>query len=154
MPIANCCVFPRNRLGFCDGRTAASKRRGTLAGTASCCSLVIVISSIILGIAAIPFIYYCIALYSSWRYFSAADRIPDRSFTPPVSNLKPMRGVDPDAYENLASFCRQDYPEYEMVLCVDEDDEVVMPLCGASPARLPAADYSCSVWLRPDRHQR
>ncbi len=86
------------------------------------------IPSIILGIAAIPFIYYLIALFSSWRYFQTADPQPNRSNTPPVSNLKPMRGVDPDAYENLASFCRQDYPEYEIVLCVDDDDEVVMPL--------------------------
>ena len=65
-----------------------------------------------------------------------------------------MRGVDPDAYENLASFCRQDYPEYEMVLCVDEDDEVVMPLVERLAARFPAADYSCAVRLRPDRDQR
>lgn len=81
-----------------------------------------------MGIAAIPFIYYLIALFSSWRYFRQPDAPPDPSYAPPVSILKPIRGLDPDAYENLASFCRQDYPEYEMIFCVDPEDDTVRPV--------------------------
>jgi ceramide glucosyltransferase len=81
---------------------------------------------IFLGIAAIPFIYYLIAIYSSWRYFRQASRAVDPSFTPPISNLKPIRGLDPEAYENLASFCVQDYPDYEIVFCIDADDTAVV----------------------------
>lgn len=85
---------------------------------------------VFLGVAAIPFIYYLIAIYSSWRFFRQPLKVnaPDIAFTPPVSNLKPVRGLDPDAYENLASFCRQDYPEYELLLCVDASDAGVVPV--------------------------
>jgi ceramide glucosyltransferase len=89
-------------------------------------------SGIFLAIAAIPFIYYCIAVFSSWRYFGqpkyGAGNLPDASFTPPVSILKPIRGLDPDARENLASFCRLDYPEFEIVFCVDPEDAAVLAL--------------------------
>jgi len=83
----------------------------------------------LLCIAAIPFIYYVIALFSAWRFFSrSADQASAKStFTPPVSILKPVRGLDPDAYDNFASFCRQDYPEYEIVFCVGDRSDPVLP---------------------------
>jgi ceramide glucosyltransferase len=85
---------------------------------------------VLLGIAAIPVIYYALALFSSARFFAA--RRPARSetisFEPPISNLKPVRGLDPDAYENFASFCRQDYPNYEVLFCVGDDTDPVLPV--------------------------
>ena len=63
------------------------------------------VTTILLIVAALPFIYYLIALYSSWQFF----KLPTfrNHFTPPVSILKAVRGLDPDAYENFASFCRR-----------------------------------------------
>jgi len=82
----------------------------------------------LLGTAAIPFIYYGIALFSCWRFFRRPRRQNGARFTPPVSILKPIRGLDPEAYENFASFCRQDYPEYELLFCVGSEDDSALPL--------------------------
>jgi ceramide glucosyltransferase len=85
----------------------------------------------LLAIATFPFIYYLLVLYSSWRFFRrpvmpAGPRLG--GFTPPVSNLKPIRGIDPEGYENFASFCRQDYPDYELLFCVGKKDDPVVPV--------------------------
>jgi len=79
---------------------------------------------IVLSVAALPGIYYLLAIYSAARYFRVArhENPPNTDFTPPISCLKPIRGLDEDAYENYASFCHQDYPEYEILFCVDPDD--------------------------------
>jgi ceramide glucosyltransferase len=102
--------------------TSAETDSGSQDGTMPLTTIVY----IALGFASFPFIYYLIALYSSWRFFREARRaVGASSFTPPVSLLKPVKGLDPEAYENFASFCRQDYPLYEILFCVDPDDEAV-----------------------------
>ena len=78
----------------------------------------------VLGMATFPFFYYLIALYSSWRFFRRPAR-SNPNFTPPVSILKPVKGLDPNAYQNFASYCTQDYPNYEVVFCVDQNDPAV-----------------------------
>ena len=85
---------------------------------------------VILVIAGIPFIYYLIALYSSWQFFrkKAPRRPSNAGFTPPLSILKPIRGLDPDSYENFAGFCRQDYPDYELLFCVGDESDPAVPI--------------------------
>jgi ceramide glucosyltransferase len=74
-----------------------------------------------------PFVYYVLVLYSSWRFFSQPKPTTRNVFTPPVSILKPIRGLDPEAYQNFSSFCSQDYPKYEILFCAGQADDPVIP---------------------------
>jgi len=78
--------------------------------------------------ALAPLLYYCAAIYAGFSFFHSRknSNVVDRSFAPPVSILKPVRGIDCEAYENFASMCRIDYAEYEIVFAVaDVADPVI-----------------------------
>jgi ceramide glucosyltransferase len=74
----------------------------------------------------------CFLVYYFFRIESRPDSLPgggeDAGFIPPVSVLKPVRGVDWQAYQNFASFCRQDYPTYELLFAVADPQDPVIPL--------------------------
>ncbi len=82
---------------------------------------------LVLAVALSPLVYYLIAIFASLRFFSRR-LLPNTDFTPPISILKPVRGLDEDAYENFASFCRQDYPDYELLFCVGSSDDPNVPV--------------------------
>lgn len=82
----------------------------------------------VLVAALAPLAYYVIATYCGWSYFRASREASWGALEskPPVSILKPVCGLDREAYENFASFCRLDYPEYEILFGVtDENDPVI-----------------------------
>jgi len=82
----------------------------------------------LLLLAAAPLGYYAAATLAALRFFrrERAKKIPE--FAPPASLLKPVRGVDFGSAENFASFCRQTYPEYEILFAVNDDADPAVPL--------------------------
>lgn len=47
---------------------------------------------------------------------------------PRVCVLKPLYGAEPGLYESLASFCDQDYPDFEIVFCLHDESDAAAPI--------------------------
>jgi ceramide glucosyltransferase len=84
--------------------------------------------ALVLLLAVAPLVYYVAAILAALRFFRRERPRVLPNYAPPVSLLKPVRGVDFGSYENFVSFCRQDYPEYEILFAVNEESNPAVPL--------------------------
>jgi len=88
-------------------------------------------SAVFLGLALLGVIRF---RADARKQFSS---IPDDAGLPPVSVLKPVHGLEAQLKENIESFFRQDYPDYEILFAADEADdaalEVVREVCARYP---------------------
>jgi ceramide glucosyltransferase len=82
---------------------------------------------VLLIAAAVPLIYYVLAIVAALRFFRGHIS-PPRDFAPPVSILKPVRGLDRQSYANYASFCNLDYPDYEILFNVADEHDPAIPV--------------------------
>src|SRR2546423_13919349 len=91
-----------------------------------------------LGVSLVcSWVYYLLCLDSARIWKSRAATLPNaQHLTPAVSILKPLRGSDPEQLANFESFCRQEYPSYEILFgALDADDP------GLDSARRVAASF-------------
>jgi ceramide glucosyltransferase len=82
----------------------------------------------VLLLAAAPLVYYALATLAAWRFFRRERVRVLPEHTPPISVLKPVRGAGFGSYENFASFCRQDYANYEILFAVNDGQDPAVPL--------------------------
>lgn len=88
-------------------------------------------------------IYQLLSLYAVRAFFARGTKTSDS--LPPVSIIKPLKGFDSRLYENLASFCRLQYPEYQIVLAVASHDDPAVAVVNRLMAAFPATDIVLSI---------
>ena len=91
----------------------------------------------VLLLALAPLFYYVLATLAALRFFERERARKFPNYTPPVSVLKPVLGVDFGSYENFASFCRQEYPDYEILFAVNDDEDAAVPVIRRIIAEFP-----------------
>jgi ceramide glucosyltransferase len=82
--------------------------------------------------------------------------IPDDAYLPPVSVLKPVHGLEARLKENIESFFRQDYPDYEILFAADEANDaaldVVREVCARYPQVRSRVLVTGTPWPNPVVH--
>lgn len=80
-----------------------------------------------------------------WRFLRRLQVRPKAASLPPVTVLKPLKGGEAALYENLASFCRQDYPCYQLVFCLQCPEDPALAVVTRLKKDFPGVDMETVV---------
>ncbi|TFK90791.1 glycosyltransferase family 21 protein [Polyporus arcularius HHB13444] len=67
------------------------------------------------------------------------------SSVPGVTIIRPLKGLDTNLYENLESTFKQDYPNFELWFCVDDEDDQALPVVRDLMAKYPNANAHIAI---------
>lgn len=95
------------------------------------------VSWLAFAFAACGLVYLIVAIVQILAFARRHTKVG--RYTPPVTIFKPVCGDEPRLFENLRSFCDQDYPEFQVIFGVrDADDtaiETIRRVISAFPNR-------------------
>jgi ceramide glucosyltransferase len=70
---------------------------------------------------------------------------PTATDLPGISVLKPLCGAEPRLFDNLSTFCRQDYPDYQLVFGVASPTDPAIEVVHALQRAYPAVDITLVI---------
>jgi ceramide glucosyltransferase len=82
-------------------------------------SVLILVAAFCCVLAAAGTVYFAMSIWAARRFMRERER-GGPTFTPPVSILKSLKGLDPHMYMAFRSHCLVDYPEYEVLFGVND----------------------------------
>jgi ceramide glucosyltransferase len=101
---------------------------------------------IALGVAA-GYSVLALTAVLAWR---RRGKPGDPAGLPGVTVLKPLCGTEPRLYENLRSFCEQDYPQFQLIFGVREASDPALAVVARLQAEFPALPIE--VVVNPEQH--
>lgn len=85
--------------------------------------------------------YYVVCIWSARRFVSdkvvAGKNARAPQDFPSISILKPLKGTDPEMYENFRSHCLQECSDYEIIFGVSDPDDPAVKLVNTLQAEFP-----------------
>ncbi|MBT9382979.1 glycosyltransferase [Pseudooceanicola sp. CBS1P-1] len=101
-------------------------------------------------LVAIPLAVHLMTLtLAAWRYRGAEPPVRPFLASPPVTLIRPVRGLDPAELATLASTFKLDYPNLEILFCAAEGDDPALPFIRDLMAARPKVNARILVG---DRH--
>ena len=95
----------------------------------------------VLALASVGYVTFAI-----WQLLKFSKRpLADNAPTPPVTVLKPVCGLEPGLYENLLSFCEQDYPDYQVIFGVSDSNDPALDIIHQLIRDLPDKDLEVVI---------
>jgi ceramide glucosyltransferase len=106
--------------------------------------------ALVVACAAIASAYQLFQLFAAWWFLRHARRYEAQVAglevdLPPVTILKPLKGRGVDLYANLASFCRQDYPSFQIVFGVEDPNDPAVAVVQQIRRDYPGCDLVLAV---------
>jgi ceramide glucosyltransferase len=90
-----------------------------------------------LALAAASALYMLLAIERTVRFRARVRGAADNGHQPPLTLLKPLCGLEAELLENLRSFCRQDYRDWQIVFGVADPNDPAIPVVRALQAEFP-----------------
>jgi ceramide glucosyltransferase len=113
---------------------------------------------IISGLTIIGLIGFGLQVFAIHSYTKTTRRLGEEQDSietfPPISIIKPLSGLDDNLFDNLESFCRQDYPKYEILFSIQDMNDPTYRVVENVKKRFPEKEISilverCNEGLNP-----
>src|SRR5258708_3642426 len=106
-------------------------------------NILIAVAWLLCAASAAGSLYLLCAGLATRRFAARAQ--PPAAPAPPVRILKPLCGEDARLFQNLESFCRQEYPAWQVVFGVQDAHDAAIPVVRRLMAAYPGADMALVV---------
>jgi ceramide glucosyltransferase len=102
-------------------------------------------SALATGAGVFSMVFAAAAAFFGRRFLLGLRARPQAGSLPAVTVIKPLKGDEGKLYENLASFCRQDYPCFQLVFCIQSPEDPALGVVTRLKREFPDVDMEVVV---------